>query len=89
MKKLIFAAAALSLLPFVGRADDTEGDDFDRAIFRNTLDQFSKGRQIFRYDTFGDKYSGAMPSSSISHWRAQPMVAPVPVSARRPPCLWG
>jgi len=55
MKKLIFGALSLLLLPFPGKADDTQGDDFDRAIFRNTIDHFSKGRHIFRYDTFGDE----------------------------------
>ena len=55
MKRHTLAAVALSLLPLAGFADDTEGDDFDRAIFGNTFDQFKEGRHAFRYDTFGDE----------------------------------
>jgi hypothetical protein len=55
MNKTILAALAVSLLPVPCKADDTAGDDFDRAILRNTANQFRDGRQIFRYDTFGDE----------------------------------
>jgi hypothetical protein len=53
---LFFAALALPLLPLLGRADnDSSGDDFDRAILRNDTKLFKDGRQIFRYDMFGDE----------------------------------
>jgi hypothetical protein len=55
MTKNMLAALALMLLPFVGKADGTSGDDFDRAILRNSTNLFKEGRHIFRYDTFGDE----------------------------------
>lgn len=39
-----------------GRHDSsTRGDDFDRIIAQNNAEQLRSGRQIFRYDTFGDE----------------------------------
>ena len=55
MKKNMFVVLALALLPFPGNADDTAGGDFDRTIRRNHASLFEEGRQIFRYDTFGDE----------------------------------
>jgi hypothetical protein len=55
MKKTMLAALALSLLPFLGKADETSGNDFDRVILRNNARLFTEGRHIFRYDTFGDE----------------------------------
>jgi len=56
MKKTILATLALALLPLVGKAgNDTSGDDLDRATLQNHADLFKQGRQIFRYDTFGDE----------------------------------
>jgi len=64
MKKHILAALTLTLLPFLGEGQDTPGNlrsnaisgkSFDRAIVRNHANLFKEGRQIFRYDTFGDE----------------------------------
>jgi hypothetical protein len=51
---LLFAVA-LPLLPFPAKADDSSGNAFDRSIRRNNATLFKEGRQIFRYDTFGDE----------------------------------
>src|SRR5207245_828608 len=51
----MLAALALALLPLLGKADDTSGNDFDGAIRRNNATLFTEGRHIFRYDTFGDE----------------------------------
>jgi hypothetical protein len=51
---LLFAVA-LPLLPFPAKADDSSGNAFDRSIRRNHATLFKEGRQIFRYDTFGDE----------------------------------
>ena len=55
MKKNILATLALALLPFLGKADDNSVQNFDRAILRNNSMLFTEGRDIFRYDTFGDE----------------------------------
>jgi hypothetical protein len=55
MNKTMLAALSLALLPFLGKADDTLGRDFDRASRRNNARLFTEGRHIFRYDTFGDE----------------------------------
>ena len=65
MKTILLAAVALALLPFPGHADDghsgrneeddDSGNDFDRAIRRSHNTLFTEGRQIFRYETFGDE----------------------------------
>lgn len=55
MKKTTLVTLALALLPLLSKADDTLGRDFDRAGRRNNTILFAEGRQIFRYDTFGDE----------------------------------
>ena len=55
MNKTMLWALALALIPFPGKADDSSGDDFDRAILRSNANLFREGRHIFRYDTFGDE----------------------------------
>jgi hypothetical protein len=55
MKKTMLAALAVALLPFLTKADDTSGNDFDRTIRRNNARLFVEGRHSFRYDTFGNE----------------------------------
>jgi hypothetical protein len=65
MHKTMLAALALTLLPFLGsadddnsgkdKADDNSGNGFDHAIRRSHTNLFREGRHIFRYDTFGDE----------------------------------
>ena len=64
MKETMLVALALTLLPFLGKAEDTSGkdkaddnsgNDFDSAIRRNNATLFTEGRNIFGYDTFGDE----------------------------------
>jgi hypothetical protein len=51
----MLVALALAVLPFLGKADDTSGNGFDRAIRRNHASLFKEGRHVFRYATFGDE----------------------------------
>ena len=62
MKKNMLVTLALALFPFLGQADDNSVQTFDRAILRNNSLLFAEGRDIFRYDTFGDEgfWGGAL-----------------------------
>jgi hypothetical protein len=50
---LFLGVASLPLSP--SQAADVSGREFDFAIFRHSADLFTRGRHIFRYDTFGDE----------------------------------
>jgi hypothetical protein len=56
MKTIMLAAFALALLPMAGKADnEVSGEDFGRPIRGNNANLLKEGRNIFRYDTFGDE----------------------------------
>jgi hypothetical protein len=61
-RRYVVALGLLLLLPLItaaagGRRDDAapRGSDFDRVISKHADDMMKQGRQIFRFDTFGDE----------------------------------
>ena len=51
----VCAIVALSQSDAESRAEDKPGKTFDAAIDRHANRMLEEGRQIFRYDTFGDE----------------------------------
>jgi hypothetical protein len=63
--------------------------DFDNQIGANSQRMMEEGREIFRFDTFGDEAFGAIPSCSIGQSQAATLAVLARALVQQPPWILG